>query len=227
MSRHLQHPLLRNPAKWLRGITKRHSESLYVTDRYDSSSLNANPFALLLQQTRKDVSGYRFPLGNMVQVIVKRKSKEVGAYELVPVLEKPAIGQHPASYVINNRTYVDLLKARGVRPIPLKHKQRNASLMSQLQLLDSFADDIERLYEKDIEKGLDDISNGLESEIGPAMILQPCDGHNSQSFIGWKLNTPVLRTSSVGQEILVPYKTNEKLCAAAVKSARFKQSISK
>lgn len=217
MSRPL-HPLIRNPVRWLKGVTKRHSESLYRNDFYDSSSIDANPFAQLLQSTRKDVSGYRFPIGNMIQVVVKKK--EDNRYELAPVIEKPTKGQSPASYLINNKAYLQLLNHKQVRPVPLKYRQRSTAILSQLSLSDEFVDRVDEMYREEVEKSKWDQCFNDNNESVPGIILRPADSDNG---ITWDKSTPIVTSEAVSQDTCVAY--NQKLSINSIKWTMYKTPI--
>lgn len=181
------------------------------------AKLKENPFTRLLLHTRKDISGYRFPTGNMVQIIVKKNSEDeaglsklqAASFSLVPVLEKPKFGQNPASYLINNKTYIELLRQRNVRPVPLKHRQRNSNLILQLTLKEEFTKDIEDLYENEIKNG---ISTGLESgdEMG-SISLTP--GTTNWNELSWDGSTPIFTSVHVSR----PTKVNPKVASVCIK----------
>lgn len=211
------HPLLRNPTKWLRGVNKRHSDKLYSEKFYNVAKLKENPFAQLLLHTRKDISGYRFPTGNMVQIIVRKDGEgNIGQSEskpasnsLVPVLEKPKSGQNPASYLINNKAYIELLRQRNVRPVPLKHRQRNSHLILQLTLREEFTEEVEKLYDNEIKK---EIKAGLESgDVNGRVSLTP-ETKNWEK-INWKGNNPVIPSAHVSR----PTKVGLKVASACIK----------
>lgn len=213
MSR-LLHPLIRNPVKWLKGVTKRHSQEFYREDFYDSSSLSSNPFAQILQSTRKDVSGYRFPLGNMIQVVVEKNSSK--KYELVPVLEKPEKGQHPASYLINDKAYLQLLSQKQIRPVPLKYRQRSTAILGQLSMSDQFAEKVDEMYQEEIEKYFQH-ENQIDKT--QTITLRP----ETDAIIGWDKNTPVVQSDAVTKDTSVSY--NLKLTVLSIKRAMYNNPI--
>lgn len=225
MSR-LLHPLIRNPVKWLKGVTKRHSQKFYQEDFYDSSSLSSNPFAQILQSTRKDVSGYRFPLGNMIQVVVE-KNRSNKKYELVPVLEKPEKGQNPASYLINDKAYLQLLSQKQIRPVPLKYRQRSTAILGQLSMSDQFVEKVDEMYQEEIEKYFqheNQIDHSIlphENQIDktPSITLRP----ETDAIIGWDKNTPVVLSDAVTKDTSVPY--NLKITLLSIKRAMYNNPI--
>lgn len=215
MSRPL-HPLIRNPVKWLKGVTKRHSQNLYRDDFYDSSSLSSNPFAQLLQSTRKDVSGYRFPLGNMIQVVVQKD--ESGKYELAPVLKKPEKGQNPASYLINNKAYLQLLNQKHVRPVPLKYRQHSTVILGQMGISDSFVEKVDEMYRDGIE---DEIKKYQDSPIDKSqgITLRP----NTNDIIAWDKETPIVQSDAVTEDTTVPYSLEVSIIS--IKRAMYNKPI--
>ncbi|EEQ36707.1 hypothetical protein CLUG_00830 [Clavispora lusitaniae ATCC 42720] len=209
----MKHPLLRNPAKWLRGVEKGHSAKLYKESYYDSQLLKANPFANALVSTRKDVSNFRFPLGSMVQVIVK---KEHEAYNLVPVLEKPKVGQNPASYVIESEAYIDFLSKRHFKPIPLKYRHRSSSMADSIQVPKDFLQRAESIYLNRIEALLPQLKRSGDNN---GIVLKPSPAHIKGQ---WENSTYVIYAPFCTEEQFIPYKGNSELCFLLTRYIRFK-----
>lgn len=127
----MRHALLRNPVKWLTRTRKRHAAELYDKNAYDTEKLANNPFAAALSDTRLDARGKRFPLGNMVQMVVE---KDEGRYLLKPVLKKPELGHNPASYILNRGPYIKLSMGQRASLVPMK--QRAAKMIGLIQIPD-------------------------------------------------------------------------------------------
>lgn len=217
----MKHPLLRNPAKWLRGVEKGHSSSLYQETFYDPQLLAANPFARALVSTRKDVSGTRFPLGNMTQVVVQKEGDL--DYILVPVLEKPTKGQNPASYVVTNQAYLEFVSQRHFKPIPLKYRHRSPAIANSIKVAENFVQRVDSML-------LERIQNLLEDQHRQPGHSQP--GRSDRSGImvspsptisGWwedgtyNISGPFFTTNSY-----VSYVDHKQLCDTLTKYVRFK-----
>lgn len=222
MTRPAAHPLLRNPLKWLNKVTKRHSENLYTEKFYDTKSIIANPFAQQLKGTRRDVSTRNFPIGNMVQLVVK-KHTEKDLYVISPVLEKPKKGQNPAAFTINSEMYLNLLKEKQKKLIPMKYMQRSSLILGKVKMLPNFVEYFDDLYRLEIAKSL---SERTQATDGPGLLLRPAKEAAGGNLITWDNSVPVIKTDSVEEDTFIPYIGNEKLCLTAIKRAQFKQSIS-
>ncbi|OBA23962.1 hypothetical protein METBIDRAFT_36893 [Metschnikowia bicuspidata var. bicuspidata NRRL YB-4993] len=216
MSRtYLQHPFFKNPVKWLRGVKKRHSPQLCLDGFYDTTSLNVNPFAKSLLETRLDVSRTRFPLENMVQIIVSESEKH-GAYELVPVLQKPTCGQNPASYVINNKSYIKFLSRKRFAPIPLKYKHKSSSVIGAIKPPQDLATDIDSLYRSKIKKMIDELPENISvSSKDPEreILIRPA----ASDCIIWDDSLPVIYSSLAAKEIVLAYAEQHEVISLLLK----------
>lgn len=210
MAAYLRHPLLQNPAKHLRGVKKRHAPQLALTEYYDTASLESDPFAAALTATRKEWSvPTRFPLGNMVQVVVDRQSSPK-ALSLVPVLAKPTEGQNPASYVLNSRKQLEFAQKKHFYPLPQKYwaHYRGARVPP-----DDFVGQIERLYREEFGHLIKNVSLAE----GPGITLVPGD----KETLTWDNGEPVFASGMVTERTFVPYEKNEKLTSIIWKLASF------
>lgn len=209
---YLQHPLLRNPAKWLRGVPKRHHPNL-VLESYDSAAVASNPFVAALEATRLDQSRAKFPIGNMVQVIVavSGDSKNLKA---MPVLEKPQAGQNPAAYVINSGPYIRFLARKRFSPIPLKIRHRAPSVASSVQVSPDFSDEVEMLYEEAVAG-----TKMAHVKDQPGLLIK-----TGERRIEWDGSRPTIYLPFVGQPTFVSFKENNATCLALVKALMFGQT---
>lgn len=213
--RYLDHPLLRNPAKWLRGAKKRHSEGCYINGYYDVKTLQANPFARASAATRQDVSHKRFPIGNMIQMVVKKQEEK---YSIVPVLEKPKKGLNPASYVLNNELYIQFLKLKHFKPIPLKYRHRSLSI--PVSISDRFVDEVAELYTEQIRLLLPEARDVNSTDVDGIYVVPSLD-----TSVLWRGKAPVfpLHTELLNEEIFLPFESNEKLCSAIIALWQYKR----
>ncbi|QBM86083.1 hypothetical protein METSCH_A07180 [Metschnikowia aff. pulcherrima] len=220
MSRsYLQHPLLKNPVKWLRGVPKRHECDLQLQGYYDTKSLDSNPFAASLQDTRFDVSKIRFPIGNTVQIVVN-KIHDLTTYRLTPVLEKPRYGQNPASYVINNKYYIDFLARKRFMPIPLKYRHRSSSMIGSIKSSSDFSSEIQTLYKEKIIQLIDQLPASETRTISKnsKILLKPGEvGH-----IDWSPNSiRAIQTPLVHEEVSICSNEDQYLVSLFLKLTAF------
>lgn len=208
----MKHPLLANPVRWLRGAQKRHSASLYDTSAYDTTTLASSPFAQALLATRQDILGKRFPIGNMIQMIVERKGHN--NYEIVPVLEKPTKGTHPGSYVMNRALYIDFAQKRMFLPVPLKRRQRDLNIMNITKVVAKFND----VHREQLEGRIQLLMENRKKGTGPGLWAVPKSG---ETWLLWDGSIPQLHTSTVKEPVFLPYKENTALCLLVLKHARF------
>lgn len=216
----MKHPLLRNPAKWLVGVEKGYSAQLYLSKFYNPQILAANPFALALTSTRKDVSNARFPLGNMTQIVVQKKGPS--DYQLVPVLEKPTQGQNPASYVLANADYIEFVSKRHFKPVPLKYRHRSPAIANSITVVEDFVGEVDRMLLERIQAFLGKLEEN--DVLDPGIVLQlGIHLEPSPSTRGWWDNgVYCISGPFCRKRITVPYIGHEQLCSVLTKYVRFK-----
>lgn len=203
MASYLRHPLLKNPVKWLRGVKKRHNAELAVETPL-TQRLQSDPFAASLTSTRRDVSYNLFPIGNMIQVIVGDKN-EKGHYPLQPVIEKPSKGQHPASYVINYKKYLEILEMRRFLPTPMKYRMRG-SIEHAIKKPENFIGEVEELYRGRITELLSSRSGAAENNRELGFLLTPGE---RKASVSWSELGPVIATDLVAEETFVAFEESE------------------
>lgn len=219
LSSYLRHPLLRNPLKWLRGVSKRHTTDLYLDNFYDTRNLGKNPFLVSLLDTRLDMSRTRFPIGNMVQTVVAGSPK-TKSYEVIPVLEKPHKGQNPGVYVINNKEYINFLSRKRFSPIPLKYKHKSSSIIGAIKTPQDFSAEIEELYKNGIVQLLkelpkSDIEGNKDCEV---VCLKP---GNLESIVWEPNSSPIIYSSLVQKETILSYTEHSDLILLFLKFSAF------
>lgn len=211
----MKHPLLQNPVRWLRGAKKRHSAELYDSSAYRKEELACNPFAAILASTRLDILGKRFPIGNMIQMVVEQRDD---GRKIVPVLEKPKLGTHPASYVMNRASYIDFAQKRQFLPVPLKIRQREKRLLAEIKVVEGFNGVHDELLRSEIGKLL----NEKKTNEGPGMWIVPGE---SCSWIEWEEKAPKIHHPLVKDTEFMSYEGNQRLCLLLLKHARFRDEI--
>lgn len=86
----------------------------------------------------------------MVQMVV---TKREGKYEITPVLQKPLLGQNPATYVLGNEKYISFLSRKRFRPLPTKYRHRSLAMASRIEVPD-LAPAIDSMYRDALEEEL-------------------------------------------------------------------------
>lgn len=203
-----KHRILRNPLKWLERVRKRHSESLYCHDRYDPNDLINNPFALALTQTKQDVQLKRFPVGNMVQMIVTKNGVN---YDIVPVLEKPTLGHNPANYIINKSIYIDLALNLRSNFLPLKHRMRDKAMYSLASPVPNFLQEITRLYKGAIENSLHSASTPANHHL--QVIPQSAKPSSESLWVSFVDNKVQIYCDDVTESVQVPLNQDSRSVA--------------
>lgn len=158
------HPLLSNPVKWLRN-KKYHSPEFYTKSYYDTNSINSNPFAQALTETRMDGSRIRYPKGQMVQIVVDsyQESDSIGPaessedknYFLMPLINKPEQNSalFPSHYILKNQHYIDYIVKTNQwrRYVPQKFRFKNDKVLgAKVNVLPDITKTIPYIYERNI-----------------------------------------------------------------------------
>lgn len=161
-----KHPLLSNPVKWLRN-NKYHSSEFYTKSYYDTISINSNPFAQALTETRMDGSRIRYPKGQMVQIVVDgyqesssidtAESSEDKNYFLMPLINKPEQNSvlFPSHYILKNQHYIDYIVKTNQwrRYVPQKFRFKNDKVLgAKVNILPDITKTIPHIYEQNILK---------------------------------------------------------------------------
>lgn len=153
-----KHPLLTNPVKWLKG-NKYHSPEFYQTSYYDTDTINSNPFALVLTETRMDGSRTRFPKGQMVQLVVDTTPQKTSSnnkdYFLLPLINKGIANSslYPSHYILKNQQYIDyVVKTQQWRKyVPQKFRFKNDKFLGgKVNLLPNIVKIVPRIYEQNV-----------------------------------------------------------------------------
>lgn len=160
------HPLLSNPVKWLRN-NKYHSPEFYTKSYYETNSINSNPFAQALKETRMDGSRIRYPKGQMVQIVVDsyQESSSIGTVEssedknyfLMPLINKPEQNSalFPSHYILKNQHYIDYIVKTNQwrRYVPQKFRFRNDKVLgAKVNVPPDITKTIPYIYERNILK---------------------------------------------------------------------------
>lgn len=215
-------PALKNPIKFLKNVTTRHSTGLYLRGYYDGEKLQTNPFAEQLRLTRNDLSRSNFPIGNMIQVVVH--SDDHGHW-LIPVLEKPLGGQNPAKYVINWRTYIDFHMRKRFFPLPQKYLARSPSMISKVKVSPNFTEEVELLYKNRIKELLVGCENSeVNKDNQDGFFLEPNSSVSSDrgTCLKWESQTPIIETDLVERRMFFPYKDHAELAYFSVLLCNYK-----
>lgn len=194
----LEHPLLANPVKWLRHVTKRHSVCNVIHNHYNLSALKNSPYAQFLSDTRKDPSGFRFPIGSMVQLVVTKRDEK---YEIAPVLQKPLLGQNPATYVLGNEKYINFLSSKRFRPLPMKYRQRSLAIAGRIQVPD-LASAIDSVYREALEV---ELKREITEDLDPTDTIRVAHGEIE---------------ASTDEVVFLPFATKEIVVPLASRLAR-------
>lgn len=137
----LKHPVLQHPERYIKG-KKYHSSELYQRGFYDS--LDSNIIAQGFTCTKSNGLKYRFPVGNMVRLIVNKVNDESYLMPYFPTKESK-IGLYPSSYILNDERFIDfIIKSKQYkRFIPQKFRFKNeSSIINKVQLLPTFKEAI-------------------------------------------------------------------------------------
>lgn len=208
-------PALKDPIKFLKNVPAKHASELYLSNYYSPKDLAANPFAHELKSTRSDVSRIRFPIGNMIQVIVEN---EEGSLWLNPVLQKPVEGQNPAKYVINSKRYLEFQLRRNFKPIPLQYLARSPMLVPKIDVQPDFIRKAEKMYTERIKALLlSTATNGSNDRNEMGLLLRP----GTSTRMKWRDGVLEITTELIEKEAFAAYRTNPELVHIFVLLANF------
>lgn len=221
-------PALKNPVKFLKNVKTRHSSDLYLDSYYDPIDLETNPFVEQLKATRNDISRSNFPIGDMIQVVVK---KEGDSYWLKPVLTKPVEGQNPAKFVINWHEYIEFHQRKKFLPVPLKYLARSPSLIPKLKASPEFIVEVEQMYINRIKELLQEAETTDCNEFSEkGIFMRPFDkefdSNSNEINIEWQQGALVITSNLVQKKTFIAHRTNKELAYHLVRLSHFKQSIS-
>lgn len=154
---YLNHPLIRNPLKWL-AKRKYIAPENYTTSFYNTESIRYNPHAQLLSSGTAMNTGTRdiFPKGAMVRLTMDNDGKKNSSHYLVPAINPP-YDPHtlfPRSYILNNWLFVSLtanVRETWKKYVPLKFRTKNnPSINAHTKLLPDIEDVIPKVYFRNI-----------------------------------------------------------------------------
>lgn len=233
-----KHPLLSNPVKWLRN-DKYHSPEFYTRSYYDTNSINSNPFAQALRETRMDGSRVRYPEGQMVQIVVdsyqdsssidKVESSENKNYFLMPLINKPEQNSvlYPSHYILKNQHYIDyIVKTNQWRKyVPQKFRFKNDKVLgAKVNILPDIAKTIPRIYKQNILKLMSetrttDYIKGLDQEYGFVLNFS---GTSNDPAISFDNKLPIINMNRImpnmneiksqKRELFLSFEGNADLC---------------
>lgn len=232
-----KHPLLSNPIKWLKN-NKYHSDEFYSTSYYDTDSINSNPFAQALTDTKMDGSRIRYPKGQMVQLVVDEYSEvtsidaarlsESKKYFLVPLINKPEQNSvlYPSHYILKNQHYIDyIVKTNQWRKyVPQKFRFKNdKALGAKVNILPDIAKIIPHVYEQNIIRLMSETRNlepykGLSKESGLVLSFSKTSNepaisfHNSLPIVNMKRIISKNEINLQNEESFIPFDGNSDLC---------------
>ena len=234
----VKHPLLSNPVKWLRN-NKYHSPEFYTKSYYDTNSINSNPFAQALTETRMDGSRIRYPKGQMVQIVVDsyRESSSIGTtessedknYFLMPLINKPEENSplFPSHYILKNRHYIDYIVKTNQwrRYVPQKFRFKNDKVLgAKVNVLPDIAKTIPHIYEQNILKLISetrttDYTKDLVQENGLVLNFSSTSNEPAISFDN---KLPIVNMNKISPnnneiksqrgELFIPFDGNADLC---------------
>lgn len=243
----IKHPLLSNPIKWLKN-NKYHSSEFYLTSYYDANSINSNPFAQALTETKMDGSRIRYPKGHMVQLVVDENSEltsiesaqssESKNYFLMPLINKTEQNSalYPSHYILKNQHYIDyIVKTNQWRKyVPQKFRFKNdKSLGNKVNILPDIAKIIPHIYEQNIIKLMSERKNlepskFLIQESGLALSFSKA---SYEPAITFKNSLPILNMNRIipknneinlqREETFIPFHGNADLCFNLISLANY------
>lgn len=239
--RYLEQPVLNNPVRWL-GLNNFHSSELKLRDYYDVGSLENNPLATFLIDTKMDGTKKRFPKGQMIRLILDSNpgispalnSTQKNHY-LVPCLEESRIPRvlSPSHYILNNKKYIEYIvkTKQWKRFVPLKFTFKNGNTFeSKIELLPNFEEIIESTLKSNVKhllnsrlyKEIKEHDRGLSSN---GLIV---DSKSSKKLIEISNSRLVISIGCLGIngrkdpfKLFVPYLGNNTLCTNLIKLAFF------
>lgn len=148
MASYWRHPLLQNPARWLK-VDKYVARENYTRLHYDTGSLQHNPYAQLLAKgTAMDApSRAILPRGSLVRLTVHHGA----ALAVSPAVNspRPRGALYPRSYIINHWLYVYCAGVRGSwrKCIPVKFRTKSdAATVTKVGLEPLWEDTIGEAY---------------------------------------------------------------------------------
>ncbi|KAK6465163.1 hypothetical protein DFJ63DRAFT_9133 [Scheffersomyces coipomensis] len=230
---YLKHPVLVNPTKWIRS-PKIHESNLYLTGFYNSKSLENNPFAKALIDTKADGLGTRFPVGSMIHLTADTPpdKRESSNYWIMPIinhsisLDKYFFTSH---YMINNEVYVNEMIRQGkkvsTRFLPRKIIHRNGKLRGEIIFMPGFSDVVKQRYEQDIIRLLSIQTASAQSKKQNAGLTLTKQGPSvkvvgSDVIINIKKLSPYFDFEE--EELFIPYEQNNELCELIIYYLNYK-----
>ncbi|CAH2355469.1 hypothetical protein CLIB1423_27S00254 [[Candida] railenensis] len=157
---YLNHPLIRNPLKWL-AKRKYITPEEYATSFYNTDSIRYNPQAQLLSSGTAMNTGTRdiYSKGSMVRLTMDNDGNSNDNYYLVPAINSP-YDPHtlfPRSYILNNWLFVSLIanvRDTWKKYVPLKFRTKNnPSINAHTKILPDIEDVIPKIYLRNIVEG--------------------------------------------------------------------------
>lgn len=152
-------------------------------------------------------------------IVKTTEGEDKERYLIRPVLHKPSDGQNPASYIIDNKSYINFLMSGRFRPVPMKYHHRSLGVALQISISKTFADDVELLLRTSFTTSLTRYEPKDISE-GNGILLKP-----SPSFKWvWSRQMPVIYTDLVENDTFLDYAKDTEMCSIIVKLVWYLQT---